>query len=415
MTAISVWRRILPASLLCTVAGGVRNDRAAARHDGLEQIAVAVVRDSANVRIVEYPSLAPKAPWFVDRSSSVLDPWNRLGDAVAIGQVPFRDFGGDGSAVELKDALFAAAIELPNGTFVVADKDRLLRVDSRGRLLSSSGRAGRGPGEFDDIRSLCILRGDTVAVIDKLGMLSVWNGLGSHIRTIAERDPLLWASCDGQGHLVSASRPRLARIDPRGLERRTQHWLARPSGERIRSLGQLPAPVMAGLLSWQPSLAWSGEELVVARGRRYELEWRNVDGRVRQIMRLTGKTDNISDAQWRNILFDAVPAGSSSSNRVRVLEMMGPKPNAAFPAHGSIIIDPKRRVWVADFADPSSVTVFSHKGALIGRVQLRNLPGSPRPALVDVGSDYIQVREQDADGFVHLRFYRMEVRQTTAA
>lgn len=415
MTAMKKWRRLLPASLLCIGAGRVRNDRADSRHAQLDQVALAIVRDSANVRIVEYPTLAPKAPWFAGKSSNALDPWNRLGDAVAIGQVPFRDFGGDGSAVELKDALFAAAIELPNGTFVVADKDRLLRVDARGRLLSSSGRAGRGPGEFDDIRSLCILHGDTVAVIDKIGTLSIWNGLGSHIRTIAERDPLLWASCDGQGRLVAVSRPRLARIDPRGLERRTQHWLARPSGERIRSLGQLPAPVMAGLLSWQPSLAWSGEQLVIARGRRYELEWRYVDGRVRQIMRLTGKIDNISDAQWRNILLDAVPAGSSSNNRDRVLEMMGPKPNAAFPAHGSIIVDPTRRVWVADFADPSSVTVFSHEGALIGRVQLRSILGMPRPALVHVGSDYVQVREQDAEGFVHLRFYRMEVRQPKAA
>lgn len=324
---------------------------------------------------------------------------------------PLRDIGGDGAAVELKDALFAAAVELPGNQFLVADKDRLVRLDGGGRVIGRSGRAGRGPGEFDDIRSLCVLGGDTVLVLDKVGTASLWNSRGIHLRTIAQKDPFLWSSCDGGGHLVSVARPLLTRIDANGLERRSQHWLARPTGERVRSLGLLPAPVMAGLLSWQPSLGWTREELVIAHGRRYELEWRTGGGRVRQIVRLTRRVENITDAQWQKVLSDAIPAGSSSANKSLVLQTMGPKPNAAFPAHGSILVDPERRVWVADYADPSSLTVFAYDGSLKGRVQLRSVPGAPRPVLVGVGADYIQVREQDDEGFVHLRFYRLRSRR----
>ncbi len=375
------------------------------------QAPVAAVRDSASVRVVEYPMLAPKEPWFTEKSSSVLDPWNRLGDAVTIDRVPFRDIGGDGAAAELRDALFSVAVELPNDELMIADKDRLVRIDRGGRVLSSSGRAGRGPAEFNDIRSLCQLHGDTLVVIDKIGTVSLWDRRGVHLRTIAERDPVLSSSCDHRGHLVSTARPQGARIDPSGHERRMQYWLARPSGERVASLGQLPAMVTAGLLTWQPSFAWSGEELVVARGRSYELEWRTVSGRVRQIMRLTRKVEQITDAQWQKVLTDVVPAGSTAANKRYVLDAMGPKPSAAFPPHGSILVDPQRRVWVKDFADPSSVTVFGHDGVLLGRVLLRSLPATPRSELVGVGADHVQVREQDADGFVHLRFYRLHVRR----
>lgn len=411
MTANYIRKLLAPILILSVGAISDKAPRSESEAKYFDQSSTARVLDSAGVRIVEYPALAPKEPWFVGRSSFVLDAWSRVGDAFHIERNAFRDIGGEDAAVELKDPFFAAAVELPNGQLMVSDKDRLVRIDGTGRVLGSSGRAGRGPGEFTDIRSMCVLAGDTVLVIDKLGTVSLWDGRGDHIRTMAGRDPFRWSSCDGRGHLVSTSRPLLVRIDPDGVERRTEHWLTRPSGVRTMSLGRLPATVMAGLLSWEPSLAWTRNELVVANGRRYELQWRYSDGRVRQIMRLSRPVEKISDAEWKKLVSDAVPAGSGAANRDLVLQAMGPKPNAAFPAHGSILVDPERRVWVADFANTSSLTVFAHDGSLLGRVQLRSAPGSPRPALVGVGANHIQVREQDEDGFIHLRFYRLRSRR----
>ncbi len=374
------------------------------------QASSAAIRDSVGVRIVDYTRLAPSDPWFISKASFVLDDWSQIGSAFTVDSVAFRDFGGDGATFELKDPLFASAVELPNGVFVVSDKDRLVRVDASGRVLGISGRAGRGPAEFDDIRNVCIFDADTLLVIDKLGTASLWNSHGTHIRTMAEKDPLLWSSCDGDGHVISTTRPRGAKIDPGGNERFAPHWLARPNGDRVAPIGELPASVSAGLLVWQPWVAWSGEELVVARARNFELSWRYPDGRVRQIVRLSRRVERISDAQWQRVLADAIPAGSSSSNRKLVMQVMGPKPEAAFPAHGRIVIDPQRRVWVEDFANPSSLTVFAYDGSLMGRIQLRSIPGSIRPALVSAGVNHIQVREQDADGFIHLRFYRLHDR-----
>jgi len=410
VTANRSWTMLASAVCFSAGAGGYLNPGPASLPHNVAQIALATVRDSSGIRIVEYPNLAPKEPWFISRPSFVFDSWSRISDAFTIDSFPFRDIGGDGASVELKDPFFASAVELHDGEFMIADKDRLVRIAAGGRVLSTSGRPGRGPGEFEDIRSMCVFNRDTLLVIDKLGTASLWDARGAHIRTIAEKDPFVWSSCDGRGHLVSVARPRLATIDPNGLERRSLHWLARPSGDRIQSLGLLPAPVMAGLLSWQPSLGWTRGELVVARGRVYELAWHHTDGRVRQIVRLTRKVENISDGHWQKILSDAVPAGSSSENRTRILQVMGRKPNAAFPAHGPILVDTERRVWVADFADPSSLTVFAYDGSLLGRVQLRSALGTPRPTVVGVGANYIQVREQDTDGFIHLRFYRLRPR-----
>jgi hypothetical protein len=206
--------------------------------------------------------------------------------------------------------------------------------------------------------------------------------------------------------MVAYAAPRAARIDAKGGERRADHWLVDQWGVRVGSLGALPAAVMAGTITWSPFVAWSNGELVIARGRHFELEWRSPAGRVRQIMRLTGPTAEITDEQWQTFAEDAVPAGSSPANRKLVQGAIGPRPRATFPPHGRILADSAGRIWVSQYADPTRWMVFDRDARLLGRFQLRRADGSPFFALISVSGDLLQVREPDANGFTHLRWYR---------
>jgi hypothetical protein len=167
---------------------------------------------------------------------------------------------------------------------MVADGDRLVRIDSRGTVLLQSGRRGRGPGEFQRIVELCALTADTIAVEDLNGRVSLWDHNVKHLRTVVHQQPIVRSSCDGKGHMIAHEAPRASRIDSRGRERRIDHWLVDPLGDRVARLDELPGAVMAGTMIWSPYVAWSNGELVIARGRHFELEWRSRTGRVRQIM-----------------------------------------------------------------------------------------------------------------------------------
>ena len=69
---------------------------------------------------------------------------------------------GDGVELERPDLI----VRLSDGTLLVSDGARLLRIGADGRGAGEIGRKGSGPGEFRNIVGLGVLPGDTIVVLD---------------------------------------------------------------------------------------------------------------------------------------------------------------------------------------------------------------------------------------------------------
>jgi len=366
------------------------------------------IRDSAGIRIVEYPSLSPEKPPFITGSPFPQQGWARIDANFSIDTVPYRDIGGSGNEIEL-DPVYSAAFGLSSDRTMIADANRLILADSANRILSVSGRRGSGPGEFQQVLDACRTIGDTVLTVDALRRVSVWTAKGKHIRTVQKDVPIVLGSCDRRGQFLSVDGPAVLRMPADGGQRFVEYVLRSSDGKVVEIVGKLPGALMAGIIVWDPAFAWSDDELVIATGRTYELIWRRPDRTIRQIVRFTGPAPYITEAEWETLLAGAVPRGSTPENRKWVEGTMGPTPRAPFPPHGIMKTDPQRRVWLSDFADASRWTVFSHDGMLVGRFKLKG--GPPFTSIVEIGKDYVQVRESDPEGFTHLRFYRLRERR----
>lgn len=391
--------------LACACAGTEREGDVRLRSTGsLPQ----QIRDSAGVRIVEYPSLSPERPPFITRSPFPQKGWTQIDGAISVDTVPYRDIGGSASEIEL-DPTFSVAIGLSNGNTMIVDARRLILTDAANRVLRISGRRGNGPGEFHQILDACRTTGDTILTVDALRRVSVWTAKGEHVRTWQNDSPIVLGSCDQRGRFLSVDGPAVVRWPADGRERFVDYDLRSSDGSRAEGVGKLPGALMAGILVWDPAFAWSDDELVIATGRQYELIWRRPNRVVRQIVRLTGRAQQITAAEWETLLASTVPLGSTPENRKWIEGMMGSAPKAPFPPHGIVKTDSRRRVWLSDFADGSRWTVFNHDGIIVGRVQLKS--GPPFTSIVEIGEDYIQVREADLEGFTHLRFYRLRDRR----
>ena len=121
------------------------------RSGGGEASAAAVVRDSAGIEIVENPSPAEAGV-----------------PAFTLGAEPRVDIGLVEGASEYQLDDVTGALRLRDGRIVIADHgSKLLRFyDPEGRHLRSAGGEGGGPGEFQSIRGLHHVAGDSLLAWD---------------------------------------------------------------------------------------------------------------------------------------------------------------------------------------------------------------------------------------------------------
>ena len=96
----------------------------------------------------------------------------------------------------------AGAVRLADGRIVVADESskQLRFFDSSGKFLHTAGRAGQGPGEFRDLRSLYRLQGDSLAAGDG-GEALIFSATGEFVSTTNPDRP--WLTLDRQSGLES--------------------------------------------------------------------------------------------------------------------------------------------------------------------------------------------------------------------
>ncbi|MEP6763883.1 MAG: 6-bladed beta-propeller [Gemmatimonadaceae bacterium] len=315
-----------------------------------------VIRDSARIRIVEYPMLGPMPPFqFIDQNPFLLQ-LEQLPPAFRIDSKPYLEIGGlnekEAEELDFRNPTLSA-IEMNNGNLIVNDMQRLMVYSSTGKFLHSAGRAGNGPGEFGQPLWMCHIANDRV---------------------------LAWA----------------------------EHRILQLDNKAVRSLGLLPSYLGSGAVIRIPSIIAHNGELYVANARTYEVRVQNYDGQVRRITRLTKPPIPITDKQWREAAESTVPRNVTGSERAKqVAQWVARKRPDAFPPYLLVRVDPSNRVWVSDADSQSAWTVFDSTGILMGRVSLPIIAGRHPNQLAIPFSDHIQVREFDSDGALHLRFYHI--------
>jgi hypothetical protein len=379
-------------------------------------------RDSAGVRII-------------DNDRPVWTPAN----AVRLASAPAVVIGtGDGEAHELSSV--EGAIRLGDGTIVVADgtTSQLRFFDATGKHVRSVGRRGGGPGEFNQLRMLAKLAGDTIVAGDGLRSLSFFTGTGTFIRTARTALPptpdrpvltVILAVLDDQSTVVAPiSNPAPRAAGARWTETVPLSILDRAGGNAV-SLGTHPYWVFAMYegqaipvrFSEELMVTTNGRELFVGFGAQYAIRVFSKDGRLQRIIHrrwtptrvASGETDRYAEA-WGKRWIRAT--GAEYDRQLREFRQ---NPFAeVVPAISQIIADRSGRLWVreARVADasatgslgqmplvPSTWNVFDTAGRWLG-----NVTTPPRLFVQEIGADYLLGIASDSDGVQTVVMYRLE-------
>lgn len=349
------------------------------------------VRDSAGVRIVEHRELG-RAP----------APF-RVGDR------PWLDLAGlrDDPREEIDPRNpFLVARPLTDGRWVVVDRTALKIFDHVGRHVRTIGRSGSGPGEFHQLRDVCVGPGDTLsAVTFSERRISTFDSAGNHVRTtmvdgLFGRDPCFpdgTLLLRGPGTTAPGSRlpPRQAAL----LDRVTPVDRIRWNGEVVAHLGLMPDESFDQTFTTVPSIAAAGDRILVGTGAEPEIRVYDTSGALVQVVRWQVERTRITPDMRRSAIERGYPGGPVASGHLPVYFVIVPAPEGA--------------IWVREYpgVPPRQVgyMVFDRVGQFTGWVHPPTL--SRRPVeVVWVGRDRVLLAWRDEDGGPHLTLHPLTAR-----
>ena len=351
------------------------------------------IRDSAGIRIVEHRTIRD------------------LPVAFRIAEKPSLDLGGlqDDLRAELNSRHpFHHAVRLSDGRILVADRSELKLFDAGGKILQVVGREGQGPGEFGQLREVCVTPGDTIIAINYNNpRVSVFDRNGAHVRTFTPQGRIPPNGCLPDGTLLLEARgPRVAAAGAgrgRGAvaDRDVTVHRIRSDGTLVNPIGSFPGGSLDFVFSRTVNLVPHLDSIYAGDGRTTEFGVYTSTGKLVRIVR------------WKDPLI-AVTADMVESSAPRPARGSTgaapplPRTSATLPAYRAIKVDPLGRVWVQDYVLRPAVnnpgwTVFSPSGALLGRVTVPRL--GTYLDLVAVDRDEVTLRWRDADGAAHLSFH----------
>ena len=369
------------------------------------------VRDSAGVRIIENSTPA----------------WKQ-GKGWRLSQKPAAQIGvveGDRRYVFSR---ITAGVLLPDGGFAVADGSATVRAyGNRGGFRWTSGRKGRGPGEFERISSIELYSGDSLLVFDGASpRFSVLTDQGRYVRSGKLPEP------GALGHGASAALPLpdgsimvvsggsmallTGRIAP-GYAREAdpaEHLAA--TGELLEAIGPFPGTewyitkrtVGPAPFAHVTSYAVRDSALVVGTGEETSVGVYSSDGRLLESVRWRGgdlaATGSDVEAYRQAQLARARDAEQRRMTEARLAGMTMPK---RIPAYSNVAIDGDRDLWVGGYQLPGgagrSWSVFSPAGQLLGTV-----PFPARFRVLDIGSSSVLGVWTDGEDVEHVRVYAIE-------
>lgn len=341
------------------------------------------VRDSAGITIVENHTPA----WGIDQGWKFAEEPD-----LTIGVL-------DGPAEYTLDA--PRPYGLSDGRILVADfGTRDLRYYSpTGEHLRTVGGEGSGPGEFERLASVFILRGDTVLAFDpSLARVTVLDELGDLVQTVSLERPAEVAGIDFNGPLNGSlwaiSMESIA-PDSSGIRRRwTEVGLFGTDGirqvvldtvtTRLQLIREVESPrvVLMVALWFAPlgSAAAGGDRVYVTDGDKFEVRVYGTDSHLERIIRLDTTqqpiTDDDIDAYMIRLEEQFERFDTQTDFRAAFLELNeeAVRRSRMRPAIRGMMVDSSGYLlivpWSAPWDPAAAIKVFDLEGRWLGDVNV---------------------------------------------
>ena len=324
---------------------------------------------------------------------------------------PSIDIGGLSSDPELEFRVnngYLRAVRNSRGDLIVIDVDRLLIFDSTGSALSSVGIYGSGPGEFQNLTSVCTAASDTIVVWDSSNrqttILDPKGGIIWSFRAPTPQSSLPLDACSSDGTIIYQA-----------LTRRTQGELSKLVVSRVKLDGTAIQPEIVfdvtppnALVQRWLTVLRSGEWIVVGDGIANRFVMRNTNGGGR-VVRTLGSVETVGPDELKQLARRSLPQHASAAQisvRLQRVKKMLDDP-LTWPAYGRILSDGAGTLWVeaaARHRSPAQVwTAFNEKGGILGRLTVPDsLGGYSQFRVVGFGPDEVLGYARDSDGALRL-------------
>lgn len=373
------------------------------------------VRDSGSARIVEShgPRWGSGEDWSLD-AQNVVVLGNAEGETIELWQV--------NGVTRLSDGRFAV---LNGGT------GQVFYFDAEGRLLRTVGGQGGGPTEFVSAKAFVRVPGDTLGVLDLLGKQVLFGPHGEFIRNLPfdrkpEGDPPMSffpVAPLSDGSILGTGRRSQELISSGPWFRPAIHLLRKDStGTTIGNYGRYgellqerieekePMSVVVPPFYRSTFYAAGGDtpRVLVGDNDRFELRVFDLDGSLRQVIRLRRNAPPVTPAQiddWKKER-RADPAIASRLPQFERAwaEMTVPETHPAFGPPLGISTD--GHFWVAENptpgASPRRLHMFDPQGVYLG-----DLPVPVGLSLAEIGPDYFLGVFEDELDVETVRVYRL--------
>ena len=385
---------------------------------------VPVRRDSAGVSFVEYPADA------LARTA-----------AITMDSVPSAIIGDSDVQHDVTHVRFL--VFLSDGRVAGFDADRTRRAlrifDTTGAEVGTFGRAGAGPGEFENAAGLAWGPGDTLAVSDwSLSRITLFqptigfvrdqpglllNGGAGYVAGGRLRDgswllsPASWAITGSGAHGIGAPPPpvpfgRLAVDAPRdqfdtlgfvpGLE--TAYVNKEKTGV---AMPRFSTPSMV--------IGWQGEAAVIT-GRAWRVERVDARGRLTTVITIRAPLRNVTStmidsaisATVRARLFSGSTKPEAGAEEKLRAELREWPSRDSLPPFGPVRAGPDGVLWLPDYPAPGEprvrITALGPDGALLGRLAV------PSDAQIEAfGPARLLLRTTDENGIVRFEIHRLRM------
>ncbi len=346
--------------------------------------------DSMGVRLVEYRVDTEHHPRYTINESPIASIDARRLDSAVGGSLWQR-----GNIV---------AVERSDRSWMTIDRSRVWTLTQQGNALASAGRAGTGPGEFVELRSLCLTRGDTAVAYDqgnaRIGIVSPEGRLSS-VRPL--QGTVLRDACFDDGTIATLRTVTAGARSPEwSIEREAL------DGRLIAAIATLPATSVDRGVVYPVHVVAHAQHLFVVDSKSGEIRRHSAQGMLL--------------ATWRS---DIVRPVMSGREHARLLELQFPSANArrqtlrrpvrqdgevrplTWPFFGDARSDHSGGLWVSAYirwpGDPWQWTHFDSTGTIQGVLDASALSCGRAPCrVVGFGRGTVQLAQQDEDGFLGL-------------